>query len=461
MQPTNLDHVNFKKKDFTNNFVYSAEVVFPDNAGRVLPVQKFEIERDIDYTAQNCTFELHNINPNNIGNPGFYSPDRQGNFWQNEIWPGRKVQIRVTVETFGKDVTGSPTRYAETFNLFTGYIDTVVMNVDEKTSMMKVSCRDPGCILLDNRIPLNEYDERWLDYSGMDIGEIVRDLVIKAGFTAEDIADIDIRTRISIDIEFQNRTFADCIAELTEICGYDFYFDENGKAVLKKPFVTAPEKTMTFNFTSETGYYFLGFGNDSYSAIIPKSEVVMSADGSTKYSKDVDYIIDYAKQTIKRIAGSNIPVGGSIRITFMHTAYHFKQGEDLYYLSYKMSRNQIYGTIEVDGYGVDASYSPSAPAYYGATKDKVLSVQQNIYLEEEQQCQDMVNRLGFGMIRTFRRAEILGVGVPFLQFGDCLQITEDSTTISEIYRICAITFMMEKGMLYTRCRTYYYDHSPY
>ncbi len=78
----------------------------------------------------------------------------------------------------------------------------------------------------------------------------------------------------------------------------------------------------------------------------------------------------------------------------------------------------------------------------------------------EDQCQEMASRLGQGMLRTFRHAEILGVGVPFLQFGDCIQITESITTASEIYRICGIRFSMNNGMLCNTARTYYYDHSP-
>lgn len=461
MQSTNLKHAIFKKRNFANEVVYSAEVVFPDNANRVLPVQKFQIDRDIEYMAQNCVFELHNVSPTNPNFPGYYSPDMQGTFWNNEIWPGKRVQVRVKVEVFDKDpVTGRPSYYTETFTLFSGYVDTVVMNVD-KSSTMKVSCRDPGCILLDNMIPKDEYGERWLSYSNMDVGAIIRDLVIKAGFSEEDVAGIDVNTGIVIDIEFENSTFADCIATLTEICGYEFFFDENGKAILRKPFATTPEATLTLTFTNAINYYYLGFGIDTFSVIIPKSEVVKSANGTQRYYCDVDYTIDYAKKTIFRTPNSSIPIGEEIKVSFKHTAYHFKQGEDLYSISYQISRNQVYGEIKANGYGVDASYFNPAPTYYGVTKNKVLMVPQNIYLDDEQQVRDMVNRLGFSMIRTYRKAEIVGVGIPWLQFGDCLQITDDVTTISEIYRITAISFYMEKGMLYTRCRTYYYDHSPY
>lgn len=459
MQNTNFNHSVFKKRQFGKDLIYKAEIIFPENGNAALPVADFSIERDVSILCQSLNFELHNVAANNFKDSGYYSPDRAGTSWTGDIWPGKLVQLRVTVIAYSRDETGKPQEYSETFVLFTGWVEDVDMTVDDKSSKMKVYCRDKASRLIDESIPEDEYGDRWLEYAETDIGDIIRDLVLKAGFTEADILDIG-KTGILVDEEFQDTTFANCIASLTEICGYEFFFDENGKAILRKPFTTTPTKTESFSFTETQDYHYLGFGNDSYSAIIPKSDSVTSADGSYKYFRDVDYIIDYIKKVVKRTSTSTIPIGEALKITFNYTAYHYREGEDLYLLNYKISKSQIYGTVKVQGDGVEATYTiPST--YYGVGQEKVLMAPRNVYLSTEDQCQKMANRLGYSMIRTFRRAEILGVGVPFLQFGDSLQITEHTTTISEVYRIAAISFIMQNGMLLTRARTYYYDHAPY
>lgn len=445
MQETNLNQMFFKEKDFTKNMLYSAEVVFLDNANRTLPIEKFQIDRDASYFSQNCSFELHNNNPVNITDIGYYSPDRQATFWTYEIYPGKKIQIRITV---------TASEQSETFVLFTGYIDTVKMEVT-KTSTIKVTCRDSACILLDNMIPEDEYGERWLDYSNADVGEIIRDLLTKAGFAGQ--TDKVGNTQTVIDIEFENTTYANCIAQLTEISGYEFFFDEIGEPILREPLAASPETTDIFYF-SESDTYYIEIPN--LSLIVPGSEILSDNDENI-YLRGFDYEIDYEKQTIKRILGSSIPTGKELHLTYLHTAYHFRQGEDIYSLVYQISRDQVYGNIQASGYGAVAQYINPNPAYYGVSGDKTLIVQDNQYLEEEEQIQDMVNRLGYTMLRTFRKVELVTVGIPYLQFGDCIQITEHSTTVSEIYRITALSFYMEKGMLYSKIRVYYYDHAPY
>jgi hypothetical protein len=460
MQATNLDYKVFKQRDFSNKLIYKAVVVFPNNGNLELPVYAFQIERDIDYVAQSCQLELHNISPTDINDAGYYSPDRVGT-WSKVLWPGNKFQVKITVEVFDRDpVTNVPTHTAETFTMFTGYIDTVDMIIENSKSVLKIAARDAGSILMDNIIP-EEFGsgDRWLEYSSVDISTIVRDLLLKAGFTEDDMGDIQ-PTGILVDIEFQDTKYGECIAQLMDICVYDFYFDENGKANFVKSFASGPVKTDTISFATETGYKFLGFDNDSYSVMIPKSDVVTSLDDTITYVRNVDYTIDYVKQTISRTAASSIPLSTDIKINWIVTAYHYKEGEDLYSLKYKISRNQMTGKVKVNGDGVEATYNNPNPTSYGVSANKINFISQNIYLITEEQCQEMANRLGNSMLRTFRRAEILGVGIPFLQFGDVLQITESITTASEVYRICAIKFTMNNGMLYTTARTYYYDHSP-
>lgn len=460
MQATNLDYKVFKQRDFTNKLIYKTVVAFPNNSNLELPVYAFQIDRDIDYIAQSCQLELHNISPTDISDAGYYSPDRAEGTWSHVLWPGNKFQVKVTVEVFARDpITDAPTYTAETFTMFTGFIDEAEMVVEGSKSVLKISARDSGSILMDNMIPEDATGDRWLEYSGVDIGTIVRDLLMKAGFTEDDIGYIQ-QTGILMDIEFYDSFYANNIAQLQDVCNYDFYFDENGKAYFVESYASGPVKNDTILFENSEGYKYLGFDNDSYSVMIPKSEVVTSEDGLTKYVKDTDYTMDYIRQTIKRMASSSIPLNTTINISWFVTAYHYKEGEDLYSLRYKISRQQIKGLIKINGDGEEATYTTPNPASYGVTANKVDNLPQNIYLTTQQQCQEMADRLGKGMLRTFRKAEILGVGVPFLQFGDCIQLTESITTVSEVYRICAIKFSMNNGMLYTTARTYYYDHSP-
>jgi len=459
MQPTNLDFSLFKQRDFSNKLNYKTEVIFPDNDNMTLPVYAFQIERDIDYIAQSCQLELHNINPSDIQDPGYYSPDREGT-WNQILWPGKKLQVKVTVQVFDKDVvTNTPTYKEETFVLFTGYIDDVSMVIEGSKSAIKIYARDSGNLLMDNKIPVDEFGDRWLEYSEVDISDIVHDLLLKSGLIEDDIGYIQ-PTGIMIDIEFYDCSFADCIAQLQDICNFDFYFNEEGKAYWIESYATGPIAEVMTSFPNSETYKYLGFENDHYSTIIPNSETVISLDGSTKYEKDTDYTIDYRKKVISRTENSNIPLNTNIKVTFIHTAYHFKAGEDIYSLTYKISRQSVYGSIKVVGDGEEAIYNNPNPTYYGVSVEKIQILSENLYLTTEEQCQEMANRLGNGMLRTFRHAEILGVGIPFLQFGDCVQITENITTASEIYRICGLKFSMQNGMLYTTARTYYYDHSP-
>lgn len=458
MQSTNLDFRIFKQKDFSNKLIYKTEVVFPNNDNMTLPVYGFQIERDIDYIAQSCQLELYNINPSDIEDPGYYSPDRVG-VWNQMLWPGNKFQVKVTVQVFDRDpVSNTPIYQEETFTMFTGYIEDVSMVIEASKSVIKVYARD-GSILMDHQIPEDEFGDRWLEYSEVDIRTIIEDLLLKAGFASADIGYIQ-STGIIIDIEFYNLTFADCIAQLQDICNYDFYFDEDGKAYFVKSYASGPVKNDTVLFANSEDYKYLGFENDRYSAMIPKSEVVKSFDDTIEYERDVDYTIDYIKQVIKRTTSSSIPLNTNVKISFLHTAYHFKSGEDIYSLKYRISRQLIQGAIKVIGDGAEAIYNNPNPTYYGVTAEKIQTLAENLYLTTEEQCQEMANRLGKGMLRTFRHAEILGVGIPFLQFGDCVQITENITTASEVYRICGLKFSMQNGMLYTTARTYYYDHSP-
>ncbi len=289
MQATNLDYKIFKQRDFANKLIYKTEVVFPNNSNLKLPVYAFHIDRDIDYIAQSCQLELHNINPTDISDAGYYSPDRADATWSHVLWPGNKLQVKTTVQVFDRDpVSNTPIYQEETFTMFTGYIEDVNMVIEGPKSVIKIYARDPGSILMDHQIPEDEFGDRWLEYSEVDISDIVEDLLFKAGFSSEDIGDIQ-ATNIPMEIEFYNSSFADCIAQLQDVCNYDFYFDENGKVYFTKSFASGPVKNDTISFASSEDYNYLGFDNDSYSVMIPKSEKVASEDGSTTYIRDTDY----------------------------------------------------------------------------------------------------------------------------------------------------------------------------
>lgn len=64
------------------------------------------------------------------------------------------------------------------------------------------------------------------------------------------------------------------------------------------------------------------------------------------------------------------------------------------------------------------------------------------------------------MIRRVREVNFSAVAVPWLQPGDCVQVIEYASTISEIYRITSIDLELDPEGFIMTCAAYHYGYAP-
>lgn len=126
-------------------------------------------------------------------------------------------------------------------------------------------------------------------------------------------------------------------------------------------------------------------------------------------------------------------------------AYEFVHGVDIFSLRYRISDSELYRWVVVTAQGpededgnsttVSATVEWSAADYYGLPPHKTLYVTASDLVQDEAGCLEIANRLLTAMTTKARQVQFVAVGIPNVQMGDCIQVTEASTTISEIYRV--------------------------
>lgn len=134
-------------------------------------------------------------------------------------------------------------------------------------------------------------------------------------------------------------------------------------------------------------------------------------------------------------------------------AYVFTEGVDIFSLDYTISDRELYSRVIVvsqteaneDGESstVWASVDWSAATYYKLPTQKVLYIQATDLASTTEQCLELANRACAAINPKPRQVTFVAVGNPYLQIGDCIQVIESTSTISEIYRIFALTHNME------------------
>lgn len=164
-----------------------------------------------------------------------------------------------------------------------------------------------------------------------------------------------------------------------------------------------------------------------------------------------------------------IYTGGDIETTepgLPTTAYEFTEGVDIIKMGLKLTRNDIYARVQVTSRidGVDGApetyivkeYVYSNAVDYGIPTHKTLFVDvQNI--TDETDLQAMADQIGYEMTRRLITVEFDCVPVFQLQVGDIIKVTETSTTISEIYRISAMSMGVDasgKATMSLKCFHY-------
>lgn len=147
-------------------------------------------------------------------------------------------------------------------------------------------------------------------------------------------------------------------------------------------------------------------------------------------------------------------------------AYEFVAGVDIFSLGYTISDAEVYRDVVVtaqdaDGNTVSAKVTWSAADYYGLPAHKTLLVTASDIVQTEAGCLELANKLLVAMTTKPRQVDFVATGLPNLQIGDCIKVTEASSTISEIYRVYEFEHQFDaegSPVFATAIRCYWYAH---
>lgn len=414
--------------------------------------------------AQRFSAEIPNVSSSSPNSEGWFSPDRgddtsifSKNNHYNALLPGRTVKI----------VMGYTTSTGNHVQVMQGQIDTVQESIAPGRTTIRIEGRDDGWRIIDRAVGNNStgYDKT---FTSILVSCAVNSLLSDAGFSTSQRTVAATPQTITSKI-FQKVPIADALEWCQEKSGYELTIDRNGNADFHYPTDRQPAVTNEVVSLATTAAVTLTTG-----PLVTNSEVVTSTDGLTTYVRGTttpsgDYVMDFKNQTIARHSTGTIPAG-NILIDYVYAAWTYQQGQDLFRLDYSISRQDVFGSIYVSG----ASSATSTGVYlytgagggggssYGVDAVKTLFVEMpEITLTTgSTQLQDAANQLGNDMVRRVREASFEGVGVPWLDVGDCLRFIEYRSTISEIYRVISLEHECSTGGLRTRGRAYHYGYSP-
>ena len=288
---------------------------------------------------------------------------------------------------------------------------------------------------------------------------IVKDLLVRAGFAA---ADVTIEpTYMLLDPTFERMSYGDAIEQMCTLSGFELVIDEYGKPQFQFPSDRQPETYDGATLTGTTWVYLSTF------PIVTSTIVVSTGEDKTGtiYTVDVDYEVEAGTPTtpwrIRRIVGGAIGSGSTVYVYYVYAAWVFTEGQDIFRLDLSISRQDLYGKIVVDGDTCSGLYETATPRWDGSTvtTDKVLFVLDE-NLDTDEKCQKVANRLGGEMLARVIGCEFAAVAIPWLQVGDCVQIIESSSTISEIYRITCIDFVFKPMSHIMTFKAYHYGYAP-
>lgn len=424
-----------------------------------LQVSACRIGREGAALAQRADIEWPNVNPDNPVDAGYYSPDRSAtegfieNEWKGIIMPGRDFTIQMG---YGSDLVDT----------FKGQIDDVILNVQPSLGSadyrVSIGCRDDGWRLIDKLVYDSGVDLFRLTYIAQTVEAIVSDLLVKAGWTI-DLISVEATGLTVASKVFENESYADAIEWCMKVSGFELVILENGMASFyfptdRQPKPLVPDQVILVGAVAS---------ELSNKPIVTNSDVVKSTDGLRTYSRITDYTMDYSLGTIARTVGGIIPDGATVDVDYVFAAWVFKEGEDLFQLPYKITRRNIYGKIRVIG-GEDPNSLSDPKEKFAATfvfnsqgipEEKALLVEIS-ELDSGAKCQSAANQMGNDMIRRVREVSFSAIAVPWLQPGDCVQVIESSTTISEIYRVTSIDLELDPEGFIMTCVAYHYGYAP-
>ena len=145
------------------------------------------------------------------------------------------------------------------------------------------------------------------------------------------------------------------------------------------------------------------------------------------------------------------------------TSYQFVEGVDIIQLGYDIDDKDLYYSVAV--YGKDANdaviyYAATLPqtGYWNIPSGKVMRIDAPD-ADTSAKCQAIADKAIYLMQTRARQVRFSTIGIPHLQRGDFIQVTEASSTISEIYRITDISTSQGPDG-YTMELTCYYHAAP-
>lgn len=154
--------------------------------------------------------------------------------------------------------------------------------------------------------------------------------------------------------------------------------------------------------------------------------------------------------------------------------YVYREGEDIFKLGYKFTDGELYRDVVVwsmsstdpedDPIAVRATVTWSAADYNNVLPHKTMIVQAADIITTVEGCTEIANRIANSLTPKPRLVNFAIVGNPYLQIGDCIQVIESSSTISELYRITELTHSVSAegdGIVFsTTLRCYHYAYVP-